>query len=402
MNRLVSILKIPAGLILVLLLASPATASVSDLAEAIRALPGKLNTADVAELAEALKKLPKEVHAALIPRADFRDLVKEVGPAVVNVSTERAPRSRGRSFSPFPFPFDEDFDFFFPFGRPGPGMPPQERRQSSLGSGFIISEDGYIVTNNHVVEGAEVIRVNFDSSKNKDTSFEAEVIGVDKETDLALLKIESSTKLPFIKFGDSDALEVGETVVAIGNAIGEGKSATAGIVSALNKEINIDGVRYNAIQTDATINPGNSGGALVNTSSEVIGINTAKISGNGVEGMGYSIPSNTAKRVIDQIMTNGSPKKPYLGVEGGTITEDMLARNLFLPGLGAYIQNVYQGSAAAKGGLKPNDIIVGINGEEIKSFEELTEAILEIGVGGTAVLDVFRMDNNRTFNMISV
>ena len=278
-----------------------------------------------------------------------------------------------------------------------------EREAQSAGSGVIFFENDekiFILTNFHVIERADAVTISIDDERQAPANF----VGNDRTEDLAVISVLKSelaeagiTDYTIATFGDSDMLEVGETVVAIGNAIGEGKSATAGIVSALHKIIPIDGIYYDVIQTDASINPGNSGGALVNTSSQVIGINTAKISGNGVEGMGYSIPSNTVKTVIDQIMTNGSPQKPFLGIEGQDITEDILAANMLLPGLGVYVRGVYQGSGAAAGGLRANDIIVGVNGESVTTMEQLTSIIQELGVGGTAAIEVFRMDNNRNF-----
>jgi len=283
-----------------------------------------------------------------------------------------------------------------------------EREASSAGSGVIFYEDAdkiYIITNFHVIERADAVTITIDDLLQVPASF----VGNDRTEDLAIISVlKTDLESAGIKdytiasFGNSDMLEVGETVVAIGNAMGEGKSATAGIVSALNKKIIIDGIVYTAIQTDATINPGNSGGALVNTNSEVIGINTAKISGNGVEGMGYSIPSNTVKAVIDQIMTNGSPQKPYLGIEPLDITEELLAANMFLPGLGVYVRRVYQDSGAAEAGLRANDIITGANGNSIETTEELSAEVVRVGVGGKIALDVFRMDNSRNFNKIVV
>jgi len=283
-----------------------------------------------------------------------------------------------------------------------------EFESTSAGSGVIFYEDAtkiYILTNFHVVEGANSVTITIDDLRQAPANY----VGHDKSEDLAIISVLKTELISagindytIATFGDSDQLEVGETVVAIGNAIGEGKSATAGIVSALNKHITIDGVEYIAIQTDATINPGNSGGALVNTSSEVIGINTAKISGNGVEGMGYSILSNSAKKVIDNIMTHGSTQKPYLGFEGSNITEELLAANLFLPGLGIYVSRVYQGAGAAVAGLRSNDIIVGANGATVETFDELKAMLDTIGVGGTIVLDVYRMDNSRNFAKLSL
>ncbi len=241
----------------------------------------------------------------MMPRPDFRLLVKQAGPAVVNISTERTANMRAMPFpfgpdmfrgNPFGNPFDDEF--FSPWDG-GRQPEPQQRKHTSLGSGFIISADGYIVTNNHVVEGAEVIRVNFESDgESREISYEAQVIGTDKETDLALLKVEAEKPLPFIAFGDSDKIEVGEWVVAIGNPFGLDHTVTAGILSAKFRNIGSNTlVRF--LQTDASINPGNSGGPLLNMDGQVIGINTAIVAQG--QGIGFAIPSTLAAQIIDDL-----------------------------------------------------------------------------------------------------
>ncbi|MDR2503864.1 MAG: Do family serine endopeptidase [Deltaproteobacteria bacterium] len=380
------------AMILILILAAPsiAAASVSSLAESIRSLPEKLSAAELDQLAQALKKLPREAQAAIAPRADFKGLVKDAGPAVVNVSTERTSRGPAMPFSPF----GEEFDFFFPFGRPD--MMPRERRQNSLGSGFIISDDGYIVTNNHVVDGAEVIRVNFDSSRNKENSYEAAVIGVDKETDLALLKIEAKQKLPFIKFGDSDELEVGEWVVAIGNPLGLDHTVTAGILSAKFRNIDSSSlVRF--LQTDASINPGNSGGPLLNMRGEVIGINTAIA--QQAQGIGFAIPSSLAKGIIDDLKAERKVSRGWLGVTIQPV-DAATAKALGLPtAKGALIGGIIPGQPAEKAGIEPGDVILKIDNAEINTPEELQQVIMRKKPGETVTALVWRDGRSRSYKI---
>lgn len=375
------------GIIFTLAAPSGAFASVSSIADSIRRLPEKLSKADVDELAGAIKDLPRDVRMAMLPRSDFKDLVKEVGPAVVNISTERTTTVRQMPF-PFQFgpnnnPFGRDFEFFF-----GPqGSVPQQRKQTSLGSGFIISDDGYIVTNNHVIEGADVIRVNFDSIQNKETSIEATLIGQDKETDLALLKIESPEKLPFIKFGDSDALEVGEWVVAIGNPFGLDHSVTAGILSA--KFRNIDSaslVRF--LQTDASINPGNSGGPLINMKGEVIGINTA-MSAQG-QGIGFAIPSTLAASIISDLKSDQKVSRGWLGVSIQTVdAATAKALGLKKPE-GALIGGVIPGQPAEQAGIEAGDVILKIDNSDIATPEDLQRVVMSKKPGDTVTATVWR------------
>lgn len=373
------------SIVFTLAVPSGAFASVSSIADSIRRLPDKLSSSDVDELADAIKDLPRDVKMALSPRSDFKDLVKMVGPAVVNISTERTTTMRSM---PFPFgpnsPFGRDFEFFF---GPQGNMPPQQRTQTSLGSGFIISEDGYIVTNNHVIEGADVVRVNFDSIRNQETSIEAKVIGQDKETDLALLKIESTEKLPFIKFGDSDALEVGEWVVAIGNPFGLDHSVTAGILSAKFRNIDSSSlVRF--LQTDASINPGNSGGPLINMKGEVIGINTA-ISAQG-QGIGFAIPSTLAASIINDLKVDQKVSRGWLGVSIQTVdAATAKALGLKKPE-GALIGGVLPGQPAEQAGIEAGDVILKIDDSDIATPEDLQRLVMAKKPGDTITATVWR------------
>ncbi|MDR1242589.1 MAG: Do family serine endopeptidase [Deltaproteobacteria bacterium] len=347
---------------------------------------------ELAEIGENLKEIPDKVNS-MMPRPDFKLLVKQAGPAVVNISTERTTVTRQ---SPFFFgpdlfrghPFFDDDDmneFFGPWG--GRSQPQQKRRQSSMGSGFIISPDGYLVTNNHVVEGAEIIRVNFKGATDKDDAYEAEVIGADKETDLALLKIKTSKDLPYISFGDSDALEVGEWVVAIGNPFGLDNTVTAGILSAKFRNIGSNTlVRF--LQTDASINPGNSGGPLLNMDGEVIGINTA-IAAQG-QGIGFAIPSTLAGKIIDDLKANRKVSRGWLGVSIQNI-DASTAKALGLPKTsGALIGGLIAGQPAEKAGIEPGDVILEINGKEIANADELLRTIADMKPQDTVNITLWR------------
>ena len=282
----------------------------------------------------------------------FADLAEKVSPSVVNISTTGVIEQSSPQI-----PSIEDF-FNFPFNMPSPE--PSEREFSSLGSGFVISEDGYIVTNNHVVQNASDIQVTFTNG----LKLEAELIAFDNETDLALLKIDTTDKLPFLKFGDSDTAKVGSWVMAIGNPHGLGGSVTAGIVSARGRML---GGRYDDfIQTDAAINRGNSGGPLFNLNGEVIGVNSMILSPSGGSiGLGFAIPSNLAKNIIDQLKDTGEIQRAWLGVRIQEVTDE-IAQSLGLEKTyGALVQGLTPDSPALKDGVKEGDIIIRFNGEEV-------------------------------------
>ena len=249
--------------------------------------------------------------AANLP--DFSELAAKSGPAVVNIGTERKASGNsqddlmGEMFRNMPPGFDKFFD---QFGGKRGGKRPQ-MKQKSLGSGFIVSADGYIVTNNHVVADADVIRVTLDQSNGKSEAITAKLVGADEETDLALLKIETKKTLPYLAFGNSDELRIGEWLLAIGNPFGLDHSVTAGILSAKNRNIHA-GPFDNFLQTDASINPGNSGGPLLNMAGQVIGINTAIIASG--QGIGFAIPSNMAAKIIDQIKSGKKISRGWIGV----------------------------------------------------------------------------------------
>lgn len=262
---------------------------------------------------------------------------------------------------------------------------------ASTGSGVIYSADGYIITNNHVVEGAEKISVTLYNGD----SYIAEVVGCDERTDLAVIKIEADEKLTVATFGNSDKLVVGETAIAIGNPGGENfaNSLTQGVISGLNRSVTTsDGTMLNVVQTDAAINPGNSGGALCNAAGEVIGINTIKISMTGYEGMGFAIPSNEVLSICKELMASGKIARPALGVAIlADVTPQLSYYNNLSVDYGVLVAPS-AGGAAEKAGMKSYDIIVSIDGDEIKTYSELQSTIFAHEIGDTVTVGVMRGD----------
>ncbi len=264
----------------------------------------------------------------------------------------------------------------------------------ATGSGIIVSKDGYIVTNNHVINSdasstftiaeATGITVNIYGDSE---SYEAKVIGTDVYTDLAVLKIEKNDLKP-ITIGDSNSVKVGEFVMAVGNPLGMEYSVTSGIVSAINREIESEGSTFTAIQTDAAINSGNSGGALVNSKGELIGINTMKFAGTGIEGIGFAIPISSATTIIDQLIEFQSVKRPYIGIMGSSV-DTATAKRYNLPE-GIYVEEVEENSPAATSGLKQSDIITKIEGQNVKSVNELNKIKYNYKIGDTVKLTVYR------------
>ena len=312
----------------------------------------------------------------------FADLAEQVSPSVVNISTTGIIEQRGQEM-----PSIEDF-FNFPFKMPSPE--PSERKFSSLGSGFVISEDGYIVTNNHVVENASDIRVTFTDG----LKLEAELIAFDTETDLALLKVNGEG-LPHLEFGDSDTAKVGNWVMAIGNPHGLGGTVTAGIVSARGRML---GGRYDDfIQTDASINRGNSGGPLFDLDGKVIGVNSMIISPSGGSiGIGFAIPSNLAKNIIDQLATTGEIKRAWLGVRIQEVTDE-IAQSLGLnKTYGALVQGLTPDSPALKDGIKEGDIIIEFNDNVVESVQTLPKLVAEAQIGFSAKVVVWRNEQEKT------
>ncbi len=275
---------------------------------------------------------------------------------------------------------------------------------TATGSGVIISEDGYILTNNHVVNTSsnysfyQVSEANKITVKlyNDETEYEAKIIGKDETTDLAVIKIDKNN-LPAATLGDSDSLQVGEFSMAIGSPLGMESTVTAGIISATSRTITSDGKNYTVIQTDAAINSGNSGGALINSKGEVIGINTLKLSGSGVEGIGFAIPINSTKTIYEQLISNGKVKRPYIGISGRDVDEETAKKYELVEGI--YIISVEQFSAAEKAGLKSYDIITEIDGKQIKTMDELNEIKNTHKIGDTIVLKVFRDKEYKEINL---
>jgi serine protease Do len=335
--------------------------------------------------------------AASVP-ADFTSLVKSAGPAVININTEKTVEVRSRG--PFPFPSNPLFDEFF---RGMPGMPgqegsqaPRQRKQRSLGSGFIISADGYIVTNHHVVNGADSIQVSFGDKNDKEETYKAQLIGSDKLTDLAVLKITPKKELPFLKLGDSDAINVGEWVIAIGNPFGLDHTVTAGIISAKGRKIRSNPFD-SFLQTDASINPGNSGGPLLNMAGEGIGINAAIIA-NG-QGIGFAIPSNMAKEIIETLRTDKKVSRGWIGVTIQSLDE-VGAKALGLPNSkGALIGDVIPNQPADKAGIKSGDIILTVNGEEVADSGDLSRKVAAIKPGEKAMISVWRNGSKKNLTV---
>ena len=275
----------------------------------------------------------------------------------------------------------------------------QVTESASSGSGFILTKDGYIVTNYHVVEDASTIKVTL---YNGDT-LDAVYIGGDEDYDIAVIKIEAQD-LPCVTLGDSEHLNVGDRVLAIGNPLGELTfSMSGGMVSSVNRTINVSGTPFNMIQTDASINPGNSGGPLLNQYGEVIGIVSAKYStysNTAVEGLGFAIPINDVSAMIEDIMTNGFiTNKPYMGINGGTMTEQMAAQYRYNITKGVFIYSVDEGSAAAEAGLKLGDVITKIDDMEITSLEDLTTAKKQYSAGDTSTITIYREGTTTTVEL---
>ena len=272
------------------------------------------------------------------------------------------------------------------------------------GSGIIISEDGYILTNNHVIssenssyftiEEATSIKINLYGS---DETYEATVIGTDTYTDLAVLKIDKTGLTP-ATIGNSDNVKVGEFVMAIGNPLGMDYSVTSGIVSAINREVESEGTVYYAIQTDAAINSGNSGGALVNANGEVIGVNTLKLSGTGIEGIGFAIPISSTTSIVNQLIEHQTVKRPYIGILGSSL-DDNTATRYNLP-VGIYVEDIEKNSPAEKAGLQKSDIITKIEGTNVKSVNELNKIKYTYNIGDTITLSVYRNNENIEIKVI--
>ena len=312
----------------------------------------------------------------------FADLAERLMPSVVNISTTQTIVTNVNPF-PFQFPPGSPFeDMFKEFSTP------QKRKASALGSGFIIDAKGIVVTNNHVIKDAEdiIIRVEGDTEY---IEYKAKVIGADPLSDIAVLKIESNDKFLPVKLGDSDKARIGDWVIAIGNPLGLSGTVTSGIISARNRNIGLS--RYeDYIQTDASINVGNSGGPLFNMEGDVIGINTAILGREGNIGIGFSIPSNSAKKVIDQLIEFGETKRGWLGVRIQQVTKEIADVEKLDEPRGALVASVAENSPSDKAGVKAGDIILEFDGTNIKEMTELPKIVAQTEVGKTVEVKIWR------------
>ncbi len=318
-------------------------------------------------------------NAKAVPES-FADLAEKLMPSVVNISTTQTVKTSSNQF-PFQFPPGSPFEEMFKdFQRP------TERKASSLGSGFIIKEDGTVITNNHVIAGADDILVKVNSKE-----YKAKVIGADPYMDIAVLKMQTNDKFSPVNFGDSDKARVGDWVVAIGNPFGLGGTVTSGIVSARNRDIGM--TRYDDfIQTDASINQGNSGGPLFNLKGEVVGINTAIIAPgqSGSIGIGFAIPANAAAKVIDQLVNYGETRRGWLGVRIQDVTKEIAEAVKLKKAEGALVASVGEKSPADKAGIKAGDIILEFDGKKIDTMRTLPKVVANTKVGKTVKLKVWR------------
>ena len=321
--------------------------------------------------------------------ASFADLAEKLMPSVVNISTTQTIVTKNNPFPGFEFPPGSPFgDMFKEFGTP------QERQSSALGSGFIIDENGIVITNNHVIQSADDIIVRVDGDK----EFKAEVIGADPLSDIAVLKLDTKEKFKPVKFGDSDEARIGDWVIAIGNPFGLGGTVTSGIISARNRSIGL--TRYeDYIQTDASINQGNSGGPLFNMDGDVIGINTAILGRSGSIGIGFSIPSNSAKIVIDQLIEFGETKRGWLGVRIQDVTKEIAEVEQLDKPRGALVASVAENSPSAKAGVKAGDIILEFDGEKINEMKELPIIVARTAVGKKVKVKIWRNKKEITKNI---
>jgi Do/DeqQ family serine protease len=333
----------------------------------------------------AVAALPLSVDGEQLP--SLAPMLEKVTPAVVSIAVEGTQVSRQR--------IPEQFRFFF-----GPDFPSeqlQERPFRGLGSGVIIdARKGYIVTNYHVINGAEEIRVKLHDGR----EYDAELVGGDEMSDVALLKLEQAKNLTQVAIADSDKLRVGDFTVAIGNPFGLGQTVTSGIVSALGRSgLNLENFE-NFIQTDAAINSGNSGGALVNLNGELIGINTAILGPNGGNvGIGFAIPANMMKNLTEQIIEFGEVKRGMLGVQGGEVTSELAEALGYESSKGAFVSQVVPDSAADQAGLQAGDIIVSVNGKSINTFSELRAKVATLGAGKTVELGIIRDGKEKSYDV---
>lgn len=332
--------------------------------------------------------LPAQAQLEQLP--SVADLAERLLPSVVEISVQAKAEADGQVLQlpelPENSPFKDFFDEFLKKQRKGQAPEQQDRTVNSMGSGFVVEASGLIVTNNHVVEGAENIEVHFQDS----TILKADLVGRDPKTDLAVIRVKSDKPLPVVAFGDSDVLRIGEWVVAIGNPFGLGGSVSLGIVSARNRDINA-GPYDDFIQTDAAINKGNSGGPLFNLKGEVVGINTAIFSPTGGSvGIGFSVPANTAKGVIDQLIKYGETRRGWFGVKIQSVTDDIAESMAMGKPRGALIADVTKTGPAEKAGIEPGDVVIEFNGKPVREMRDLPRIVADTEIGKKVPVKIFR------------
>ncbi len=327
--------------------------------------------------------------------SSFSEVARAVSPAVVNIRTEKVVKGGRPAFRHFRSPFGEEDPFHDFFEKFFGDRPRREFKARSLGSGFIIDKEGHIVTNNHVIENADKIKVKLKNGK----EYNAEIVGRDPKTDIALVKAKGLKGFQTVKLGDSDAVRVGEWVVAIGSPFGLEHTVTAGIVSAKGRVIG-SGPYDDFIQTDASINPGNSGGPLVNMHGEVVGINTAIVSRSGGNvGIGFAIPANLAKGIIEQLQTSGSVTRGWLGVSIQDLTAELADYYGLKDSKGALVGEVFEGDPADKAGIKAKDVIIEVDGKKVEDSRDLSRTVAEVPVGKKVTIKVLRQGKERTFRV---